>query len=89
MIITAMRAHFFHPQTKEGYKTKSPCYVRKNTGCSCSILNKDQHGQNTEFFSLKYGSPYIDLNRLEKTLDPFGTVLFYFNFFSFFSFSVF
>ena len=27
----------------------------------------DQHGQNTKFFSLKYGSPYIDFNRLEKT----------------------
>ena len=37
----------------------------------CSTLNTDQHGQNTGFFSLKYGSPYIDLNRLEKKLDPY------------------
>ena len=37
----------------------------------CCILNTDQHGQNTGFFSLKYGSQYIDFNRFEKTLDPY------------------
>ena len=47
----------------------------KNTGFPCSILNMDQHGQYTEFFSLKYGSPYIDLNLLEKN---FGSVFFAF-----------
>ena len=39
------------------------------------ILNTDQYGQNMEFYSLKYGSPYIDLNRLEKN---FGSVFFAF-----------
>ena len=33
-------------------------------GFPCLILNTDQHGQNTEFFSIKYGSPNIDLNHL-------------------------
>ena len=47
----------------------------KNTGFPCSVLNADQHGQNMEFFSLKYGSSYIDLNRLEKN---FGSVFFAF-----------
>ena len=42
-----------------------PCSIL-NTGFQCSILNTDQHGQNKEFFSLKYGSLYIDFNRLEK-----------------------
>ena len=37
----------------------------------CVILNTDQHGQNTEFFSLKYKSPYIDFKHLEKTLNPY------------------
>ena len=41
----------------------------------CSILNTDQHEQNTEFFSLKYEGPYIDLNNLEKN---FGSVFFAF-----------
>ena len=53
----------------------SVLFAKKNTGfqCSilntsfkCSILNTDQHGKNTKFFSLKYGSPHIDLNHLEK-----------------------
>ena len=38
-------------------------------------LNTDQHEQNKEFFSLKYGSTYIDLNHLEKRI---GSVFFTF-----------
>ena len=41
----------------------------KNTGFPCLILNTDQHRQITQFFSIKYGSSYIDLNKLEKNLN--------------------
>ena len=55
-------------------------------------LNTDKHGQNTEYFSLKYGSPYIDFNNLEKTLDPyflhFAQCYFICTFFFIFRFSV-
>ena len=40
-------------------------------GFPSSIINAEQHRQNTEFFGSQYGSPYIDLNRLEKTFDPY------------------
>ena len=40
------------------------------TGFPCLVLNTDQHRQNTDFFSIKYGSPYIDLNHLEKNSEP-------------------
>ena len=62
-------------------------------GLPYSILSTDQHGQNTEFFSRKYGNPYIDLNRLEKNFGSvffaFRAVLFYLYCFKFFRFSVF
>ena len=45
---------------------KSHCFFRKNTGFPCLILNKDEHGQNTELFSLEYGSQYIDSHHLGK-----------------------
>ena len=71
-----------------GLKNNSPFICEKHTGFPCSILNTgfpcliintDKHEQNTEFFSLKYGSPYIDLNRLEKNFGSFAfrAVLFY------------
>ena len=65
------------------------CYIL-NTGFSSLILNTDQHGQNTEFSSLKCWSLYIDLNRLEQSLDAyilhFAQCYFSCNFFKFFSF---
>ena len=50
--------------------TGFPCLIL-NMGFLSSIIDTDQHGQNTEFFSLKFLSPYIDFNRLEKILDPY------------------
>jgi len=44
-------------------------------GYPCSILLTDQHGQNTELLSSTHGSPYTDLNRLEKN---FGSAFFAF-----------
>ena len=56
---------------------KTPYFVRVDPclvlNTDFSILNTDQHRQNTEFFSLKHWSPYIDINRLEKN---FGSVFF-------------
>ena len=72
--ITAVLLHCTHPNLN---RVKIGLFVlfAKNTGFPCSILNTYQHGQNTEFFGLKYGSLYIDLNRLEK---KFGCVFFAF-----------
>ena len=59
--------------------------INTKYGFLCSILNTDQHRQNTEFFSLKHWSPYIDINRLEKNFGfvffAFRAVLFYLYFF--------
>ena len=48
--------------------TDSPFYFRKNTSFPCSILNKDQHGQNTEFFYLKIRQSVYRLKPLRKKL---------------------
>ena len=94
MAITAVWAHCTNPQTKQGSKrtlrvisekdTGFPCSIL-NTSFPCLILNTDQHGQNTELLCLKYGSPFIDLNRLEKNFGSvffaFRAVLFYLYFF--------
>ena len=39
--------------------TENPYFFGNNTESPCLILNTDRNGQNTEFFSLKYGIPYI------------------------------
>ena len=56
-------------------------------------LNTNQHEQNKEFFSLKYGNTYIDLNRLEKRIGSvifaFRAMLFYLYFLKNFRISVF
>ena len=51
------------------FNTKNSYFSMTNTGFPCLILNTDQHGQNTKYFSLKYKCPYIDLNHLEKAAD--------------------
>ena len=53
-------------------KHRKPVFFPKqNMGFQCLILNTDQQGKNTDFFSIKYGSPYIDLNHLEKNSKPY------------------
>ena len=51
------------------FNTKNSYFSMTNTGFPYLILNTSQHGQNTEFYSLKYDSLYKDLTHLEKTAD--------------------
>ena len=84
-------------------KTDSPFYIRKNDGFYVlntkyvlSVFNTKCGSTRTKYgvFSLKYESPYIHLNRLEKNFGSvvfaFRALLFYLYLFqNFFRFSVF
>ena len=48
-------------------KHGKPVFFPKKT----RVFRADQHGKNTDFSSIEYGSPYIDLNHLEKKLEPY------------------
>ena len=50
---------------------KKSVFFSKKYGFLILILNINQHGQNTEFFSVRYGLTFIDLTHLDSNPDPY------------------
>ena len=63
LVVITENPYCFGKNTEIPYlvlNTENPYFFANNTESPCLALNSDQNGQNTEFFSLKYGIPYID-----------------------------